>query len=80
MPRSCSSAWRTFRPVRTWTSTDSLNFARLQLLDERDRLGGRVLPLAVEPLLGVEVCLAVMRHQTTSTPIERAVPAMIFAA
>src|SRR5437588_2210591 len=27
VPRSCSSAWRTFRPVRTWTSTDSLNLA-----------------------------------------------------
>src|SRR5215207_4244993 len=26
VPRSCSSAWRTFRPVRTWTSTVSLNF------------------------------------------------------
>src|SRR3954468_14002157 len=29
VPRSCSSAWRTFRPVRRWTSTDSSNFARL---------------------------------------------------
>src|SRR4051812_12462934 len=32
VPRSCSSAWRTFRPVRTWTSTDSSNFARLTSL------------------------------------------------
>src|SRR3954449_10831066 len=32
VPRSCSSAWRTFRPVRTWTSTDSSNFARLSSL------------------------------------------------
>src|SRR3954452_3970475 len=32
VPRSCSSAWRTLRPVRTWTSTDSSNFARLTSL------------------------------------------------
>ena len=32
VPRSCSSAWRTFRPVRTWISTDSSNFARLSSL------------------------------------------------
>src|SRR3954452_17756355 len=35
VPRSCSSAWRTFRPVRTWTSTDSSNFARLSSLTRR---------------------------------------------
>ena len=35
---------------------------------------------AFEPLAGIEVCLPVTGHQTTSTPIERAVPAMIFAA
>src|SRR5436305_7577939 len=29
VPRSCSSAWRTFRPVRMWTSTDSSKLARL---------------------------------------------------
>ena len=40
VPRSCSSAWRTFSPVRTCTSTDSLNLTRLELLDQRDRLGG----------------------------------------
>src|SRR5437588_6394545 len=57
-----------------------------QLLDQRDRVGRRVLPLAVELLPGVEVCLAVLGHlvgsspHTTSTPIDRAVPAMIFAA
>ena len=34
----------------------------LELLDERDRLGGRVLALAVEALLGVDVCLAVLCH------------------
>ena len=81
MPRSCSSAWRTLSPVRTWTSTDSLNLALLSSLTSDDRLGGRVLARAVEALLGVDVCLAVLGHaQTTSTPIERAVPAMIFAA
>ena len=26
VPRSCSSAWRTLSPVRTWTSTDWSNF------------------------------------------------------
>src|SRR5215212_7692598 len=53
----------------------------LGLLDEGDRLGGRVLDVAVDlgPLL--EVLLAVLGHQDfTSTPIERAVPAMIFSA
>src|SRR3954449_13179444 len=35
VPRSCSSAWRTFSPVRTWTSTDSSNFARLSSLTRR---------------------------------------------
>src|ERR687885_1620752 len=35
VPRSCSSAWRTFSPVRTWTSTDSSNFARLTSLSRR---------------------------------------------
>ena len=51
-----------------------------ELLDQRDRLGGRVLALAIEALLDVDVRLPVLRHHTTSTPIERAVPAMIFAA
>ena len=53
-----------------------------ELLDQRHRLGGRVLALAIEALLGVLICLSVMSHNpyTTSTPIERAVPAMIFAA
>src|SRR6185436_3905407 len=35
VPRSCSSAWRTLRPVRTWSSTDSSNFARLTSLSRR---------------------------------------------
>ena len=53
----------------------------LELLDERDRLGGRVLALAVDLGLGLDVRLSVLgHHATTSTPIERAVPAMIFAA
>ena len=51
-----------------------------ELLDQRDRLRRRVLALAVVPLLGVLVGLAMFGHHTTSTPIERAVPAMIFAA
>src|SRR3954451_6330291 len=53
----------------------------LGLLDEGDRLGGRVLALAVDLAPGVEELLAVTRHyRATSTPIERAVPAMIFIA
>src|SRR5205814_5472180 len=53
----------------------------VQLLDQRDRLGRRVLALAVEALLGVDVGLAVLGHQaSTSTPMLRAVPAMILAA
>src|SRR4051812_18879658 len=51
-----------------------------ELLDQADRLGRRVLVLAVDAAAGVEVALAVAGHQTTSTPMERAVPAMIFAA
>ena len=44
-------------------------------------LGRRVLMLAVDLLQRVAVDLAVLGHQpTTSTPIERAVPAIIFAA
>ena len=67
--------------MRTWTSTDSSNFARLRSLTRRDRLGRRVLALAVDLVAGLEVVLAVLGHQPiTSTPIERAVPAMIFAA
>src|SRR4051812_29500180 len=52
----------------------------LGLLDERDRLRGRVLALAVDLAAGLQELLAVARHQATSTPIERAVPAMIFIA
>ena len=53
----------------------------LELLDELDRLGGLVLALAVDLRPRLEVVLAVLgHHATTSTPIERAVPAMIFAA
>src|SRR4051794_5761878 len=51
------------------------------LLDESDRLGGRVLALAVDLVARLEELLAVARHyRPTSTPIERAVPAMIFIA
>ena len=32
VPRSCSSAWRTLRPVRMWASTVSSNFAGLKPL------------------------------------------------
>ena len=44
----------------------------LELLDERDRLGGRVLALAVEALLGVEVCLAVLCQLLTHLHAHRA--------
>src|SRR3954468_22893858 len=50
-----------------------------RLLEQRDRLGGRVLALAVDLRACLEELLAVC-HQPTSTPIERAVPSMIFAA
>src|SRR3954454_4331734 len=49
------------------------------LLEQRDRLAGRVLALAVDLRACLEELLAVS-HQPTSTPIERAVPSMIFAA
>src|SRR3954452_9769906 len=49
-------------------------------LDERDGLGGRVLVLAVDLPARLGELLAVLCHQATSTPIERAVPAMILIA
>src|SRR5438105_10626884 len=52
----------------------------LELLHQADRLGRRVLPLAIDLLARRQVCLAVLAHQTTSTPIDRAVPATIFVA
>jgi hypothetical protein len=53
----------------------------LGLLEEPDRLAGRVELLAVDLRAGLEIALAVLGHYaTTSTPIERAVPAMILAA
>ena len=64
-----------------WTSTDSSNFARLVSLTRRTASAGVVLALAVDLRARLEVRLAVLGHYaTTSTPIERAVPAMIFAA
>jgi hypothetical protein len=65
-----------------WTSIDSSNFALCELLDELDRLE----PGACSRSRSTAARAAVTRlpwrgHQpTTSTPIERAVPAMIFAA
>src|SRR5206468_4614027 len=52
----------------------------LHSLDECDRIRRLVDRLAVHLLVERPVALAVLRHQPTSTPIERAVPAMIFAA
>ncbi len=51
-----------------------------QAAHERDRLGRLVFALAVD--LGERLCVAaaVLAHDATSTPIERAVPAMILAA
>ena len=81
VPRSCSSAWRTFSPVRMCTSIDSSNLARRELLD-RARSPRRASARARgRPARAASMhALAAVRHQTTSTPIERAVPAMIFAA
>ena len=53
----------------------------LELLDEPDRLGGQMLVLAIDLRARLDERTTVPGHpQTTSTPIERAVPAMIFAA
>src|SRR3954454_12397268 len=52
----------------------------LRLENQRDRLSGRVLVLAVDLGARLEKSLAVPGHQPTSTPIERAVPSMILAA
>ena len=61
-----------------WTSIDSGNFGPRERLDERHRVGGRVLALAIDLGERLAVRLAVLSHQaTTSTPMERAVPAMI---
>ncbi len=81
VPRSCWSAWRTLSPVRMCTSTLSSNFALPNSLMQLDRLGRRVLALAVDLHQARAVALAAGRHQpVTSTPIERAVPSMIFDA
>ena len=81
VPRSCSSAWRTFSPVRTWTSTDSSNFARLSSLTSRRPRRAWYSRSRSTFARASSVALAVLgHHATTSTPIERAVPAMIFAA
>ena len=40
VPRSCSSAWRTLRPVRTWTSTDWSNFVAPVSLSSRTASAG----------------------------------------
>src|SRR5436190_3625311 len=47
---------------------------------QRDRLAGRVLVLAVDLREALAVAPAMAPHEATSTPIERAVPAMILAA
>src|SRR4051812_43662924 len=49
-------------------------------LQAPDRLDGRVRNLAVDRAQGFLVALAVVAHRSTSTPIDRAVPAMISAA
>ena len=77
VPRSCSSAWRTFRPVRTCTSTDSSNFALVRLRTSAIASRGLVLALAVDLREQLRVAAPRAAHEATSTPIERAVPAMI---
>src|SRR3954447_25684222 len=54
-----------------------VEFRRLHLLQLPDRVERRVLLLPVERLHGGPVLLPVLAHDSTSTPIERAVPAMI---
>src|SRR5262249_54500302 len=51
-----------------------------RLLDQPGRLDGRVLPLAVDVRARRAVALPVPAHRSTSTPIERAVPAITFIA
>src|SRR3954452_12489047 len=58
-----------------------VELGRLEILDDRHRLGGRVGLLAVDLVEVRPVALAVLGHQPlTSTPIERAVPSMILLA
>src|SRR3954463_3922838 len=58
-----------------------VEFGPLELLDELDGLVRRILVRAIDLLARRAVRLAMGRHYaTTSTPIERAVPAMILAA
>src|SRR3954468_17869896 len=58
-----------------------VELGRLGVLHEAHRLTRRVELLAVDLPARLEIALPVLGHQaTTSTPIERAVPAMIFAA
>jgi hypothetical protein len=53
----------------------------LELLEQADGLMRRVFARGVHAGAGVLVALAVLGHQApTSTPIERAVPSMIFDA
>src|SRR5262249_27976190 len=48
----------------------------LERLDQPDRLRRRVEPLAIDLLARRAICLAVRHYQSTSTPIDRAVPAI----
>src|SRR5215218_701712 len=58
-----------------------VELAGVEALDQCDRLGRRVLALAVDLGEVVGVALAVLGHRyETSTPIERAVPSMILVA
>src|ERR1700722_19046733 len=57
-----------------------VEFGAGEALDERNCLGGGVLALAIDLLQALCVAAAVSAHDATSTPIERAVPAMIFTA
>ena len=52
----------------------------LERLDEVDRLGGLVLVVAIDAGPRLQMLASVTAHDTTSTPIERAVPAMILLA
>ena len=86
VPRSCSSAWRTFRPRFMCTSTVSSNFAPSVDLEQPDRLDEASRRARDRCRCG-RCCTAFhavpslhLSHCSTSTPIERAVPAITFIA
>ena len=81
VPRTTWSAWRGSTPRRTATSTVSSNLANADALHELERLPRLVRGARSRFFAAAHVLLAVGRHQSaTSSPIDRAVPAIIAMA